>query len=66
VDGVSDTAVVGRIPDCDICKARPAVYDGKTNRGPWAYMCEDCWQVHGIGRLGLGFGQRLILGGGTR
>lgn len=32
--------------------------DGKTKRGPWANMTETSWQRHGIGKLGLGFGQR--------
>lgn len=31
--------------DCDLCKAegrkRKAIYDAKTRRGPWAYLCED-------------------------
>lgn len=59
-------AVVARIPDCDICKydldklGVPAVYDGKTNRGPWAYMCEKHFKSDGIG-LGLGRGQKLVL-----
>lgn len=33
--------------DCDICKhveklpeAKPAIIDGPTYMGPWAYMCE--------------------------
>jgi hypothetical protein len=57
---------VASIPDCDVCKAegrkpKPAAYDGKTVYGPWAYMCEDDWQKVGVGKLGTGFGQRLIL-----
>jgi hypothetical protein len=58
---------VAVIPDCDIHKyvlhdeiPVPAKYDGKTKRGPWANMCEECFQVHGVG-LGLGRGQELIL-----
>lgn len=57
---------VSSIPDCDICKnqqdrvIRPAVYDGKTVFGPWAYMCEEDFQDFGIG-LGTGKGQKLIL-----
>ena len=42
---------------CDFCK-QPAVYDGKTTQGPWAYMCEGCFKKHGVG-LGLGSGQKL-------
>jgi hypothetical protein len=48
------------LPKCGICKVRNAQYDGQTQQGPWAYMCEACFQIHGIG-LGLGKGQRLIL-----
>lgn len=55
------TARVCRIPDCDICKRRPAKYDGKTVQGPWAYMCAPCWVSWGPGRLGTGYGQELVL-----
>lgn len=51
---------VAVIPTCDVCKTRPAAYDGKTVHGPWAYMCEPCFAALGIG-LGTGLGQRLIL-----
>jgi len=58
---------VAVIPDCNICAyspiqstSVPAVYDGKTNLGPWAYMCEEHFRTHGIG-LGLGKGQKLVL-----
>lgn len=59
--------VVDKLPECDLCKVAPvtdppnvAAYDGKTRMGPWAYMCEECFKVYGIG-LGLGVGQRLVL-----
>lgn len=57
---------VAQLPDCDICKydlnkpGVPASYDGKTNRGPWANMCQTHFQSDGIG-LGLGKGQRLVV-----
>ena len=66
---MSDTEVVytGRmLPMCDIhlhdkgIANVVAAYDGKTLRGPWAYMCEECFAQNGTG-LGLGCGQRLIL-----
>lgn len=43
---------------CDICHAvlEDEFYDSKTRRGPWAYMCFDCWLLYGIG-LGAGKGQ---------
>lgn len=46
---------------CDICKhvlmkpgKVPAVYDGKTVRGPWAFMCESCFKKYGVGLPGQG------------
>jgi len=53
-------------PDCDIHKHRhggksvPAEYDGKTVMGPWAYMCQPCFEHYGVG-LGMGRGQRLMV-----
>lgn len=37
-----------------------AHYDGKTQMGPWGFMCEKHFKEHGVG-LGLGLGQRIIL-----
>jgi len=50
---------VERLPKCDFC-GRIARYDGRTKDGRWAYMCEGCFAIRGIG-LGLGKGQELIL-----
>lgn len=50
---------VQSLPKCDFCDAQ-AHYDGKTNFGPWGYMCEAHFAQNGIG-LGLGKGQRLIV-----
>lgn len=55
---------VSVIPDCDFCpkdKPLPAEVDGKTVMGPWANMCGGHWSVFGVGLLGTGYGQRLIL-----
>lgn len=60
---MSTEVEVAVIPPCDICKSKLAAYDGKTIHGPWAYMCEGCWSWHGVGKLGTGYGQRLILRG---
>ncbi|MEU4217188.1 DUF4314 domain-containing protein [Actinoplanes sp. NPDC026623] len=54
------------LPPCDIHRAVrntvvAARYDGATRQGPWAYMCDGCFMAHGVG-LGLGRGQRLLLG----
>jgi len=53
---------VERLPKCDFC-GRIARYDGRTkHNGHWAYMCQDCFAIHGVGLgLGLGKGQELIL-----
>lgn len=34
------------------------IIDGKTKYGPWALMSPKSYEEHGIGRLGLGFGQK--------
>ena len=34
--------------------------DGATRQGPWANMTPRSWAIHGIGRLGLGCGQRYL------
>lgn len=66
-------AVVDRLPNCDWHPARgmpdtrPAVVDAKTTQGPWAYLCQECWEEIGCRdeagqlRLGLGWGQRLVV-----
>lgn len=44
---------------CDICKAPildTGFVDGRTRFGPWALMCHNCHEVHGVG-LGTGKGQ---------
>jgi hypothetical protein len=65
---MSDRVEVPRLPLCDFVeeheKGSPvpfADYDARTKFGPWANMCEMHYQKYGPGRLGTGFGQRLIL-----
>lgn len=64
-------ARVSHVPLCDICFHRSlgtsapvivalAEYDGKTQAGPWAFMCSADFANYGVG-LGLGRGQRLVL-----
>ena len=43
---------------CDACKHSDALYDAKTKLGCWAYLCQDCFEVNGVG-LGLGKGHRM-------
>jgi len=50
---------VPHLPNCDFCP-KEALYDGKTKFGDWAYMCQNHFNLYGIG-LGLGRGQKLIL-----
>lgn len=62
---MADTEVkVGKLPYCNYCQQRGAKvlakYDGATRSGPWAFMCQDHFDVHGRG-LGMGIGQRLVL-----
>jgi hypothetical protein len=51
---------IPRAVKCDICMDEDAKYDGKTKRGPWGYMCQGCFDIHGVG-IGLGKGQKLIV-----
>lgn len=61
---MTDQVSVMSLPDCDLCQARgrkqKASYDGKTQMGPWAYMCGADFKRYGVG-LGTGKGQRLVL-----
>lgn len=57
-----ETAKVSSIPNCQICLSQKATVDGKTEFGPWAFMCDGCHEVHGRG-FGMGRGQRLVLDG---
>lgn len=44
---------------CDVCH-KPFgtfMYDGKTCYGPWANMCDTCFNTIGVG-LGTGLGQQ--------
>lgn len=56
---MSTEVKVSKIPKCDFCDS-DAEYDGKTRHGPWANMCKFHWDLHGIGKLGTGYGQKLI------
>jgi hypothetical protein len=53
-------AEVAEFPQCDFCD-KNARYDAAMGSGPWAFMCHDHWKIHGSGKLGLGFGQQLVL-----
>ena len=36
------------------------VYDAKTLAGPWATMKECSFKTYGLGKLGIGFGQKYV------
>lgn len=55
-----ETARVSEMPQCDFGCGETALYDAQTSMGPWAYMCQSCFDVNGPGKLGLGIGQRLV------
>ncbi len=60
---MSKSVKVKRLPLCDFCSGEnfsAARYDAKTKAGPWGYMCERHFKLHGVG-LGTGFGQKLLL-----
>ena len=42
-----ETVRVKKIPRCDCCHEKDAVYDSKTKYGPHAYLCQDCYQLIG-------------------
>ena len=52
---------------CDFCgkDCGSVLYDALTKymgmQGPWATMCQKCYEKHGIGVLGLGLGQKYEL-----
>jgi len=56
----SKEAVVTELPQCDFC-ADTAQYDARTTFGPWANMCEGDFRTYGVGQLGTGLGQRLVV-----
>lgn len=55
---------VHTIPKCDICLShgseKEALYEAKTTFGPWAFLCEKCFNEVGVS-LKLGLGRRVIL-----
>jgi hypothetical protein len=55
-----EAVIISAPKKCDFCSNRVAKYDFKTQWGPWANGCTVHFLNNGI-RLGLGFGQRLIV-----
>lgn len=51
---------VSKLPKCDFCTA-DAEYDGKLRvQSSWANMCKFHWDLYGVAKLGIGFGQKLV------
>ena len=60
----ANEVLVKHLPPCDLChprRKRAARYDAKTVLGSWAYCCQTCFAVYGVGGLGVGRGQKLVL-----
>jgi hypothetical protein len=47
-----------KFPECSFCSTK-AIIDGRTQMGPWGFMCEEHYLESGVG-LGTGRGQLLI------
>jgi len=61
---VGEQVEVAVLPPCDLCgDGTPASYDTKTTVAgqAWAYLCQAHYEAHGVGRLGTGYGQRLVV-----
>lgn len=59
---MTDTAYVSTLPQCDITDCTDlASYDSATIYGPWAYLCDNHWLELSPKRLGLGYGQKLLV-----
>lgn len=61
-----DTVELREMPDCDVHRAGgekvTAEYDAKLTGmgGRWAFVCQECFEQYGPGRLGTGYGQKLL------
>jgi hypothetical protein len=65
---MSEQVEVKKLPPCDVCRMegieKDAQYDARTLQGPWAFLCQECFDVIGPGRLGTGYGQKLVVRNG--
>ncbi len=70
---MSKSVVIPKLPSCDICTyglppsipkvspPRNALFDSRMrNSTSWANMCQEHYDLVGIGKLGTGYGQKLI------
>jgi hypothetical protein len=49
---------------CDVC-GDLARYDARTVQGQWANLCQAHFVALTLGRLGTGYGQRLVYADGS-
>jgi hypothetical protein len=56
----NDKPTIEHSGKCDICGTtdNDPIYDARTRLGPWAWLCEACFERHTHKKLGLGFGQK--------
>lgn len=60
-DAPGTHAKVDKLPKCNFCD-RDALYDFKTQQGPWAYGCRADYETYRLYlNLGTGMGQKLVL-----
>lgn len=57
---MSSQVTVSYLPTCNFC-TNLSGYDARTVFGPWANLCEEHFLTMSEGRLGTGYGQKLIL-----
>ena len=51
-----------QLPKCDMPSCdKDAKFDSRLYNGSWGYTCSTHYRQYGIGRLGTGFGQKLLL-----
>ena len=78
MDSEVKTALVDKLPDCDVCKleatakgdfseckTEPAEYDAQIPGSSWANLCQHHFDLFGCS-LGLGMGQKLVVRGSAK
>ncbi len=59
---MAKTVVVDKLPKCEVRScSRLARYDARTKTGLWAELCDSHWRSLTHQRLGVGWGQRLVV-----
>ena len=50
-----------QLPKCDFGCDKDAKFDSQSIVGSWGYMCSTHYRQYGVGKLGTGYGQKLLL-----